>query len=82
MHAPFRLSLCGATALSHDAVSALLRLPLLSELRIEGCHRITAMDKMRLVAKIKAGQELLVERVGRKSSGAKPLVKVVVICAA
>ena len=52
---PFRLSLCGATALTHDAVSALLRLPLLSELKIDGCFRINSMDKMRLVAKVKAG---------------------------
>jgi hypothetical protein len=49
---PMKLSLCGATALTHDAVSALLRLPLLSELDIGGCCRITAMDKMRLVAKV------------------------------
>lgn len=55
---PFRLSLCGATALTHDAVSALLRLPLLSELKIDGCFRINSMDKMRLVAKVKAGASL------------------------
>ena len=36
-------------------MSALLRLPLLSELRIDGCFRINSMDKMRLVAKVKAG---------------------------
>ncbi|CAL5219983.1 g1921 [Coccomyxa viridis] len=52
---PFKLSLCGATALTHDAVSALLRLPMLSDLKIDGCYRITSMDKMRLVAKVKAG---------------------------
>mgnify|MGYP001807363688 CR=1 FL=1 len=48
-----KLSLCGATALTHDAVSALLRLPVLTELDIGGCCRITAMDKMRLVAKVR-----------------------------
>lgn len=47
-----RRSLCGATALSHDAVSALLRLPILTELDIGGCCKVTAMDKMRLVAKV------------------------------
>ena len=52
---PFNLSLCGATSLTHDAVSALLRLPMLSDLKIDGCYRITSMDKMRLVAKVKAG---------------------------
>ncbi|GFR45980.1 hypothetical protein Agub_g7452 [Astrephomene gubernaculifera] len=57
--APLKLSLCGATALTHDAVSALLRLPVLTELDIGGCLRITAMDKMRLVAKVKAGREML-----------------------
>ncbi len=56
---PLKLSLCGATALSHEAVSALLRLPILTELDIGGCCRISAMDKMRLVAKVKAGRELL-----------------------
>jgi hypothetical protein len=55
---PFKLSLCGAIALTHDAVSALLRLPLLSELNIDGCYRINSMDKMRLVAKVKAGASL------------------------
>ena len=49
---PLKLSLCGATALTHDAVSALLRLPVLTELDIGGCCRIIAMDKMRLVAKV------------------------------
>ena len=52
---PFKLSLCGATALTHDAVSALLRLPMLSDLKIDGCYRITSINKMRLVAKVKAG---------------------------
>jgi hypothetical protein len=56
---PMKLSLCGATALSHEAVSALLRLPVLVDLDIGGCAKITAMDKMRLVAKVKAGRELL-----------------------
>lgn len=36
---PLKLSLCGATALTHDAVSALLRLPILTELDIGGCCR-------------------------------------------
>ncbi|MEW5300237.1 MAG: hypothetical protein WDW36_003179 [Sanguina aurantia] len=62
---PLKLTLCGATALTHDAVSALLRLPILTELDIGGCCRITAMDKMRLVAKVRAGRELL-------DSGRKP----------
>lgn len=52
---PLKLSLCGATALTHDAVSALLRLPILTELDIGGCCRIIAMDKMRLVAKVCVG---------------------------
>mmetsp|Transcript_14077 Transcript_14077/g.30515 ORF Transcript_14077/g.30515 Transcript_14077/m.30515 type:complete len:466 (+) Transcript_14077:51-1448(+) len=56
---PLKLSLCGATALTHDAVSALLRLPVLTELDIGGCCRIIAMDKMRLVAKVRAGREML-----------------------
>ena len=50
---PLKLSLCGGTALTHDAVSALLRLPILTELDIGGCCRIIAMDKMRLVAKVR-----------------------------
>ncbi len=48
----FKLSLRGATGLAHDAVSTLLRLPLLTELDVSGCSRISAMDKMRLVAKV------------------------------
>jgi hypothetical protein len=56
---PLKLSLCGASALTHDAVSALLRLPILTELDIGGCSRVIAMDKMRLVAKVRAGRELL-----------------------
>lgn len=56
---PLKLSLCGATALGHEAVSALLRLPILTELDIGGCCKISAMDKMRLVAKVKAGREML-----------------------
>ena len=47
--AQFNLSLRGAVALTHDAVSALLRLPVLSGLDITGCGRISSMDKMRLV---------------------------------
>ena len=49
---PFKLSLRGATAITHDAVSSLLRLPMLSELRIDGCPKIQALDKMRLIAKV------------------------------
>ena len=48
----FKLSLRGATGLAHDAVSTLLRLPVLTELDVSGCSRISAMDKMRLVAKV------------------------------
>ena len=48
----FRLSLRGATGLAHDAVSTLLRLPVLTELDVSGCSRISAMNKMRLVAKV------------------------------
>lgn len=62
---PLKLSLCGASLLTHDAVSALLRLPILTELDIGGCCRIIAMDKMRLVAKVRAGREML-------ESGRKP----------
>jgi hypothetical protein len=50
----FKLSLCGAAAISQDAVSALLRLPLLSGLQLDGCHRISSIDKMRLIAKVTA----------------------------
>ncbi|GIL55327.1 hypothetical protein Vafri_10881 [Volvox africanus] len=67
---PMKLSLCGATALTHDAVSALLRLPVLTELDIGGCCKITAMDKMRLVAKVKAGREML-------ESGRRPQARMV-----
>ena len=56
---PLKLSLCGGTALTHDAVSALLRLPILTELDIGGCCRIIAMDKMRLVAKVRVALLLL-----------------------
>ena len=54
---PLKLSICGASQLTHDAVSALLRLPILIRLNIAGCNRIAAMDRMRLIAKIKAGRE-------------------------
>lgn len=64
---PLKLSICGASQLTHDAVSALLRLPVLVKLNIAGCNRIAAMDKMRLIAKIKAGRELL------HNTGAAPL---------
>lgn len=43
---PLRLSLAGAAGLNHEAVSALLRLPALTELDINGCARITPMDKV------------------------------------
>ena len=49
---PFQLSLCGATSLTHESVSALLRLPVLTDLRIDGCPKIQALDKMRLIAKV------------------------------
>lgn len=55
---PLRLALSGASALTHDAVSSLLRLPALVHLDVSGCGRISAMDRMRLLAKIRAGQEL------------------------
>ena len=64
---PLKLSICGASQLTHAAVSALLRLPVLVKLNIAGCNRIAAMDKMRLIAKIKAGRELL------HATGAAPL---------
>jgi len=54
---PLKLSICGASMLTHDAVSALLRLPMLVKLDVSGCNRISAMDKMRLIAKVKAGRE-------------------------
>eukprot|EP00892_Ulva_mutabilis_P004325 jgi/Ulvmu1/2264/UM013_0111.1 len=57
-HTPLRLALCGASALTHEAVSSLLRLPALVHLDIAGCSRISAMDRMRLLAKIKAGREM------------------------
>lgn len=66
---PMKLSLCGATALTHDAVSALLRLPILTELDIGGCCRITAMDKMRLVAKVGAANQRRVERDRQRERG-------------
>jgi hypothetical protein len=55
----FKLSLCGASAISQDAVSALLRLPLLSGLQLDGCHRISSIDRMRLIAKVKVGREMV-----------------------
>jgi hypothetical protein len=56
---PLKLSLAGATTINHEAVSALLRLPVLTELDIAGCSKVTPMDKMRLVAKVKAGREFM-----------------------
>lgn len=67
---PLKLSICGATLLTHDAVSALLRLPVLVKLNISGCNRITAMDKMRLIAKVKAGREQCVPGGGALAAGA------------
>lgn len=56
---PLKLSLCGATALKQEAVSALLRLPILASIDTGGCVKLTPMDRMRLVAKVKAGQGLM-----------------------
>jgi hypothetical protein len=56
---PLKLSLCGATALRQEAVSALLRLPMLASIDTSGCVKLTPMDRMRLVAKVKAGQGML-----------------------
>ena len=56
---PLKLSLCGATALKQEAVSALLRLPMLTAIDTGGCIKLTPMDRMRLVAKVKAGQGML-----------------------
>lgn len=56
---PLKLSLCGATALKQEAVSALLRLPILTAIDTGGCVKLTPMDRMRLVAKVKAGQGML-----------------------
>ncbi len=66
---PLALSLCGGSALTHEAANALLRLPLLTGLRLDGCTRVLAMDRLRLAAKVKAGREALAaaarERLGR-----------------
>ena len=56
---PLALSLCGGTALTHEAAGALLRLPLLTGLRLDACPRVPAMDRLRLAAKVKAGREAL-----------------------
>lgn len=56
---PLKLSVCGATALKQEAVSALLRLPMLTAIDTGGCIKLTPMDRMRLVAKVKAGQGML-----------------------
>lgn len=37
---PLKLSICGASSISHDAVSALLRLPVLIKLNINGCNKV------------------------------------------
>lgn len=52
---PLSLSLSGASDLTHDAVSALLRLPALLQVDVSGCSRIGAMDRMRLLSKTRAG---------------------------
>jgi hypothetical protein len=61
---PLKLSLCGATALKQEAVSALLRLPMLTAIDTGGCIKLTPMDRMRLVAKVKAGQGMLDSKAG------------------
>jgi hypothetical protein len=65
---PLKLSLCGATALKQEAVSALLRLPMLTAIDTGGCIKLTPMDRMRLVAKVKAGQGMLDNRAGGGSN--------------
>ena len=72
---PLRLSLCGATALKQEAVSALLRLPMLTAIDTGGCIKLTPMDRMRLVAKVKAGQGLL-EHAACPPSGALASLRV------
>jgi hypothetical protein len=42
-----------------DCVSSLLRLPVITDLDVSGCSRLSSMDKMRLVAKVKAGRQQL-----------------------
>ena len=69
---PFKLSLSGAAFITHNAVSALLRLPLLSGLSLDGCNRISSIDKMRLIAKVKAGRELLDGTMRRRHEGIEP----------
>jgi hypothetical protein len=69
---PLKLSLCGATALRQEAVSALLRLPILASIDTGGCVKLTPMDRMRLVAKVKAGQGCLLD--ARGSAGSSGLV--------
>lgn len=72
---PLKLSLCGATALKQEAVSALLRLPMLTAIDTGGCIKLTPMDRMRLVAKVKAGQGMLDNRTAG-SSGALASLRV------
>lgn len=67
---PLKLSLCGATALKQEAVSALLRLPILASIDTGGCVKLTPMDRMRLVAKVKAGQGLLDKNGGAAAAAA------------
>eukprot|EP01026_Neomeris_dumetosa_P007589 TRINITY_DN12352_c0_g1_i1.p1 TRINITY_DN12352_c0_g1~~TRINITY_DN12352_c0_g1_i1.p1 ORF type:complete len:413 (-),score=51.95 TRINITY_DN12352_c0_g1_i1:273-1511(-) len=55
---PMKLALAGASDITHEGVSELLRLPWLIKLCVKGCNRISAMDKMRLTAKVKAGVEM------------------------
>lgn len=73
---PLKLSLCGATALKQEAVSALLRLPMLIAIDTGGCIKLTPMDRMRLVAKVKAGQGMMDNRAGGGGSSALASLRV------
>ncbi|WIA20048.1 hypothetical protein OEZ85_005913 [Tetradesmus obliquus] len=73
---PLKLSLCGATALKQEAVSALLRLPMLTAIDTGGCIKLTPMDRMRLVAKVKAGQGMMDNRAGGGGSSALASLRV------
>jgi hypothetical protein len=66
---PLKLSLCGATALKQEAVSALLRLPILTAIDTGGCVKLTPMDRMRLVAKVKAGQGMMDSKAAGTTGG-------------
>ena len=69
---PLALSLCGGTALTHEAAGALLRLPLLTGLRLDACPRVPAMDRLRLAAKVKAGREALAAAGGARCLSREP----------